>query len=197
MTTTTPGRLQQKKARTRAAITAAASQLFHEQGFEATSIHQIAEVAETGVGTVYGYFKSKDEMLREVLRLRSEAEIAAFRSGLSADTGAVDVILDALGRLRSYVEQNRELVGAALHLALTSGQSEEPVGGWLVQAFELLLRRGIDRGEIRPLDVSMVSRILMGAALDSALGIGSWAGFGARTTDVDELRSALRALLSP
>jgi AcrR family transcriptional regulator len=195
--TTAPGRLQQKKARTRAAITAAASQLFHEQGFEATSIHQIAEVAETGVGTVYGYYKSKDEMLREVLRQRSEEEIAAFRSGLTADAGAIELILDAIGRLRSYVEQNRELVGAAIHLALTSDRSEEPVGGWLLQAFQLLLRRGVDRGEIRPLNVPMVSRLLMAAAVDSALGVGAWAGFGARAEDIEELRAALRAFLTP
>ncbi len=69
-----PGRLERRKARTRAAIIDAATALFHERGFEETSIQQIAERADTGVGTLYGYFGSKDQILREVLHLaRNEA----------------------------------------------------------------------------------------------------------------------------
>ena len=42
-----PGRLERRKARTRAAIISAASKLFHERGYEDTSIQQIAELADT------------------------------------------------------------------------------------------------------------------------------------------------------
>ncbi|MCA9823169.1 MAG: helix-turn-helix transcriptional regulator, partial [Dehalococcoidia bacterium] len=66
-------RLERRKARTRASILSAAEQLFGSRGYDDTSIAQIAETADTGVGTVYGYFASKAEILQAVLRDHSRA----------------------------------------------------------------------------------------------------------------------------
>jgi AcrR family transcriptional regulator len=52
---------QLKKERARLAIQAAALELFEEQGFDNTTVEQIASVAEVSPSTVYRYFTTKDE----------------------------------------------------------------------------------------------------------------------------------------
>jgi AcrR family transcriptional regulator len=48
----------------RSKIARAAIELFARKGFEQTTIQEIASAAEIGKGTVYHYFKDKDEILR-------------------------------------------------------------------------------------------------------------------------------------
>lgn len=53
-------------------IIQAAYELFYHQGFNQTSFSDIAEAAEFPRGNFYYYFKSKDELLREVVHYRSD-----------------------------------------------------------------------------------------------------------------------------
>jgi AcrR family transcriptional regulator len=53
----------------RAAIVAAAYRVLAEQGYEATTIKQVARVAGVAPGLVHYYFVSKEQLLGEVLQL--------------------------------------------------------------------------------------------------------------------------------
>lgn len=57
------GLREQKAERTRTAILDAALGLFEEQGFDQTTMEQVAARAEVGVATVYRYFPAKDHVL--------------------------------------------------------------------------------------------------------------------------------------
>lgn len=57
------GLRERKKARTRAAIQQEALRLFREQGYEATTMEQIAEAAEVSQSTVFRYFSTKEELV--------------------------------------------------------------------------------------------------------------------------------------
>lgn len=50
------------KARTRLALSNAATQLFIEQGFERVTVAQIAEAADVSVKTVFNYFPAKEDL---------------------------------------------------------------------------------------------------------------------------------------
>src|SRR5258706_15202091 len=54
---------ERKKASTRQALEAAALRLFGRNGYDATTVEQIAEAAEVSVRTFYRYFDSKDAVL--------------------------------------------------------------------------------------------------------------------------------------
>ena len=58
-----PGLRERKKAKTRAAIQRHALQLFREQGYEATTVEQIAEAAEISPSTFFRYFPTKEDVV--------------------------------------------------------------------------------------------------------------------------------------
>ncbi len=57
------GRRERKKEETRRRITLAALELFHEKGFEATTVDEITERADVAKGTFFNYFPRKESVL--------------------------------------------------------------------------------------------------------------------------------------
>lgn len=55
-----------KKKKTRQAILHSAANLFRKKGFEETSIEELARVVGIGKGTIYGYFQTKSDILKEL-----------------------------------------------------------------------------------------------------------------------------------
>lgn len=55
---------RRKKKKTRNSILNAAIKLFSEQGYDKTSIEQIAKTAGVGKGTVYSYFHTKKDIIK-------------------------------------------------------------------------------------------------------------------------------------
>lgn len=61
------GRVARKQQRNREALIRAASAVMSEKGVDAATMLEIAERADVGAGTIYNYFKSKDELAVAVL----------------------------------------------------------------------------------------------------------------------------------
>ncbi len=61
------GLREKKKKRTENKILKISKKLFEENGYETTTIEEIANECEIGVGTIYNYFKSKPDILVQIL----------------------------------------------------------------------------------------------------------------------------------
>src|SRR5262245_31018237 len=91
-----PGLRERQKRAREARIVQAATALFAEQGYAATSIDQIAERAALGVGTVYNYFDTKAALLMRVV-LQGRAEQLEQSASLARRPG--DDPVEAIHRL--------------------------------------------------------------------------------------------------
>ncbi|MCK9519894.1 MAG: TetR/AcrR family transcriptional regulator [Dehalococcoidia bacterium] len=189
------GRLERRKARTRAAILDAANRLFQQQGYEETSIQQIAELADTGVGTVYGYFAAKEQILREVLRTHTQEAVARYHAAVSEDTPAIDRVLAALDTFAQYLRENRTVLLAAFQTAAGTRPLEEEEADWLFEAYSNLIREGVQGGELRDVPVSATVRMLIGSYSMAVLGVGPWAGQEEDPGTLPELERLVRTLL--
>jgi AcrR family transcriptional regulator len=171
-----PGRLERRKARTRAAILEAASGLFLAQGYEETPIQQIAERADTGVGTLYGYFASKEVILQAVLGLHVEQAIDQYRAAVGESTSAADRLKAALDTFATYIRENRAIMLAAFRVAGRNGRGDEEPMEWLIAGYTETIRDGIRGGTLVELPVDSAVRMLLGTYLMALLGVGIWRG---------------------
>lgn len=96
-----PGLRERKKARTRLEIQRQALHLFRVQGFDATTVEQVAAAAEVAPSTVFRYFVTKESLLvlDEFHSLR--AEIAAALAAQSAELSPVQALRAAVRQAMS------------------------------------------------------------------------------------------------
>lgn len=107
-----------KAERTRAAILAAALELFRQQGFAATTMREVAERASVAVGAAYYHFRTKDEILYafyESLHDRYEEEaLLAIDSSRDITTRVQGVVKAKLRVCAGYQELLGQLASHAL-----------------------------------------------------------------------------------
>jgi len=191
-----PGRLERRKARTRAAIISSASKLFHDRGFEETSIQHIAELADTGVGTLYGYFESKDDILREVLQTERDEALEQYFASIDERTPYMERAVMATNSLAMYLRKNRRILVAAFQVGARNRQIDEMQATWLHEGFRDMIAAGIAAGEFRALPLDATVRMLVGTTMLAMLGIGNWAGEEDKPGTLGELETLTRGVLA-
>lgn len=190
------GRLARRKARTRAAIIDAAAELFSVAGFEPTSMLQIADRADTGVGTLYGYFRSKEEVLREVLREHSAIAVERYRASVDDKTPPLDRLCIAIEAFAGYLRDHRTLLRAALNTPAGAESGAQP-GDGVVQGFAQMIGGGADTGDLRAVPAETAARALVCNCVDAMLGIGVWRGHEDDPETIPALVAMARACLRP
>jgi AcrR family transcriptional regulator len=150
----------------RAEILLAAAQCFSEQGYEATSLIDIADKVKLNKATLYHYVDSKSTLLLECLQ-RSFADF----NDVSAH--AKDETIPPLERLehffRHLVQAQNNDFGRCVNLVPTQVLSDEAAAG--VQQFQRrmditarqLIQEGIAKAEIKPIHPVIAAAFLFGA----------------------------------
>lgn len=135
----------------REAIITASRTLFRKYGVKKTSMQEIAREAKIAVGTVYLYFKSKEEVVAagvgEYREIHKQQTLAATRgSGAPAD------------RLRTYISQRfracadtrkagsyaTEIARAVVKVQPDRFAEESQ---WFFETVKTILEQGLERGE--------------------------------------------------
>ena len=161
-------RIREKENR-REGIVDAAEEIFLSMGFNDTTMDQIAEKAELGKGTLYLYFKSKDELLLAVYLKNLEQVERIFLEAMAQQETGIDKIrvlskmtIEAMGSFRKYAVLNRYIVAFATEFDRESLilkellKKRDEMFESIVDAINL----GIDDGTIRN-DVSPATTALL------------------------------------
>ena len=130
-----PGTRARNKAAIRGRIVSAALHLFQTKGFEATTTRAIAGKAGVGEGTVFNYFKTKEEIALYFFEQEVDHAIAAVRENPRLKNAPLEERLFALVQAQlEYLAPYEKFIGAAFVEAL---KPRSPLGPFGHRANEL------------------------------------------------------------
>lgn len=148
-------------------ITAAALDLFVERGYAATRLDDVAARAGISKGTLYLYFANKEDLFKAVVREALVARMAEFRELIASHRGSTLELLRLL--VRGWWEKiGSTRISGIPKLILAEARNFPEIAEFYVaevvrpgrETIEALLRRGIDSGEFRALDVENTAHLL-------------------------------------
>ncbi|MER8044871.1 TetR family transcriptional regulator [Streptomyces sp. NPDC094032] len=179
-----PGLRERKKLRTRAAIRRATFRLVTEQGYEATTIEQIAAAAEVSPSTVVRYFPVKEDILltdeqdalleaRLLARPAGEEPLESLRAVVVDAVSAALVHEPAETRLRARLMV--EIPAVRARLTETTAESARRLSRAVAE------RTGRDPDD---LEVRVFTAAVLGALREATL---HWAEHGGRDDLVELL----------
>jgi len=181
-----------RRSKKRALIRAAARRLVSEVGFRETSIVAVAQSAEISTGAVYSYYPSKAALMADVVAVVSEREIGVLEDIALDDAPVGEVLANAVRTFARRAFRNRRLAWAML-----AEPAEAEVDAVrlhyrrrIARVFESILRRGIEVGAFRSLDVEAAAAAIVGGFMEALIGPLS----PDRPTDADRADAVAEAL---
>lgn len=166
----TPFRTSEQKRRDREekrfAVMRAATQLFNERGFHATSLDDVAARLGVTKPTIYHYLGNKDQVLLECVKFGLDQVLEAAE-GSRAASGNGLARLQAF--LRRYAEINMDDFGRCVirtgdeALSPESARTFRALKGQIDRAMRALVAEGMADGSIAPGDPRMIAFTLAGA----------------------------------
>lgn len=161
------GRVARRQERNREALIQAASVVMSEKGIDAATMHEIAEKADVGAGTVYNYFKSKDDLAVAVLEnmmhnlaLRIEAVTDTFDDPAQVYAYGVRTVVEtAINDVRwRQLLYRSEVIANALY---------QRMGPFAIRD----LRRAADAGRFRLSNPELIWRLTCHAIVGIGLAV--------------------------
>lgn len=158
-------------------ILISAMKIFSKSGFSKSSIQEIAAEAEIGKGTIYEYFKSKDELFIAAY----ENEAMLFHDQMAQAVRNASTFEEKLQKLLSFIQtvaHERRQLKVHMHnnigdLKDESKKAMQQLYGrlrkWHAGVMSEVLLIGISEGKVRELDVDAVSVTLMDFIIISQL----------------------------
>jgi AcrR family transcriptional regulator len=138
------GLRERKKARTREALQEAATSLFSRQGFDGTTVEEIAEACEVSPRTFFRYFPTKEDVLFADAAARRERLLAVIAERPAVEPAFV-ALCAAMRTLTGDYRNDREalvtrskIVAASPHLQAYKAEHQH---GWEAEVVDVLERR--------------------------------------------------------
>ncbi|TGE31157.1 TetR/AcrR family transcriptional regulator [Desulfosporosinus sp. Sb-LF] len=149
----------------------AAIEAFAESGFHQCPVSKIARLAGVADGTIYLYFKNKEEVLIQVFQHRMGDFISSMRRELSHCETTEACLRTIVKAHFSYMEQNRLLaIVTQLELRQSDPSVRLAINGPLLDYYSLIeevIRQGIERKEVPRQDIKVARQMIFGS-LDEA-----------------------------
>lgn len=162
-------RKQRRAAERKERILKAASHLFSQKGFKATTIKEVAELADISEGTIYNYFDDKEHLFTSLMDMLIEEQNECGMYTKSMPSDPRSFLYSVFEVQHQFINDNRELMRSILSEVLINETYREkfytnfiaPAVSFFILHFQA---RGV-LGQIRavnhlPLSHSLVAIIL-------------------------------------
>jgi AcrR family transcriptional regulator len=196
-----PSRWRRRKEARPEEILAAALASFAERGFAATRLEDVAARAGISKGTLYLYFKGKEELFEAVVRATLVPNIARLETLAATFEGPSALLLERL--LLTLGDVVGSQVGAIPKLVIAEAGNFPDLARFYLdevvrrglRLIGTILRRGIERGEFRPVDVDHTVFCVIAPMLIAALWKNSLEAYDDAPLDTQALARAHLDLL--
>ena len=187
---TVAGLRERKKQKTKAAIQRAALRLFKRQGYEETTVEQIAAAADISESTFFNYFPTKEDV---VIYDEYDPQIFAALVTGKHDEPLAKSVEKLIGTLGGLFEADHDAIYERAKLSLEVPELRAHAWEELEKARDqissiLAARTGRDAAE---LDVRVVAIAFVGAAFEAAM---EWVRSGGKGNMIDLLKKAIDAI---
>jgi AcrR family transcriptional regulator len=175
-------------------ICKAALELFAERGFAGTRVDDIASRAGVSKGTLYLYFKDKEEIFSAVVRNTVAPNIAMIRDSITAIDMPFNLMVYAL--LERFVDIAEQLpIGAVAKIVIGESRNfpelariyHDHVITEAIAIIANLIGRAQAKGEVRPGDARLFAMTLLGPMLMGVLWQETFEPVGAASLNLKAL----------
>ena len=149
-------------------ILEAAVKVFAEQGFNQSTISQIAREAGVADGTIYLYFKNKDDILVQFFSYKTKQVFDLFREEVAQAENAVEKLRNLIRRHLDEFQRDRNM--AIVYQAEThqNCRSVEPQIREMAKMYLDIVSEIVEQGQAdgsmrKDLYLSLVKRFILGA----------------------------------
>ncbi|HBW37982.1 TetR/AcrR family transcriptional regulator [Desulfosporosinus sp. BICA1-9] len=154
------------------AILDAATEAFAEYGYFTCQVSKIAKLAGVADGTIYLYFKNKEDILVSLFSDRMGQFIEEIRHALVQYKTTRDRLLCIIRTHFRYMQENRALaIVTQIEIRQSDPKIREAISGPLREYFQLIeqvLAEGVERDEIALADIKIGRQMFFGT-LDAAI----------------------------
>jgi AcrR family transcriptional regulator len=184
------GLRERKKQKTKEAIQREAMRLFQENGYEETTIEEIAEAAEISPSTFFNYFPTKEDV---VLYDRYDPIMASMMLSRPPEEPPSVVMKHVFQALGVVLDRDREIIVARAQMALKVPALRARFWEEMERARDLICsviaaRTGRDAGDF---ELRVVSMALVAAAFEATQ---EWLRRGGRDSMFELVTQALDAV---
>jgi AcrR family transcriptional regulator len=153
----------------RAQILDAATKVFAEKGFTRATVRDIAKTAGIADGTIYNYFKNKDDVLLAILDRLNETDQRAEQFAHGIDGDFTTFFQAYLRRRIATIWPNAGVFRAVLPEVLVNTELRERYYQHVIAPSLALAERyfqtQISQGHMRPTDAPLAARAVAGSVL--------------------------------
>lgn len=146
-------------------IVEAASQSFALFGYKATTMDQVAKLANVGKGTIYTFFSNKEELFDEIMNHL----IQEMKQVAEAEYDAARTFFDNLNRILYRILDFREKHQLAIKMAHEVRDMGTPkaleglnrLEGAILTYIQVKIQAAIDKQELKPCDPEVTAFVML------------------------------------
>lgn len=146
-------------------VTEAAARSFASFGYKATTMEQVAKLANVGKGTIYTFYANKEELFEKIMDdlIRDMKKVAD--ETLDPSLSFADNLLKVLSRVLDYRDRHALAVKLSQEVrdigTPMAQQGLEKIERAIIGYIAKHVKQAVDKGEIRPCDPELTAYMML------------------------------------